>query len=735
MSIEVTVRDPLKEDSNPKKVFLTQFMMDKLGTKKGDVVLIKGLRESYGLVFPDPFEDGNGEKIGLNSLGRLNCGTMPGSSIQIKKAKLPLSSSCILVPNSDDQEEAETIASLDLSSFIREKMLMWPLSLGDVVRIKGINITGSKTEFRVENIEPGQAAVINNQTDIQVIGPGDFSTMCRGKTAPVKYDNIGGHDELIEEIREIVEIPLRNPNLFKDMGISPPKGILLYGPPGTGKTLIARALANESKAKLFTIRGAEIIDSHYGEAERRLREVFDDASEEPPSIILLDEIDSIAPKREQASGDLERRVVTQLITLMDSLPEGGGVIVIGTSNRHEAIEGALRRAGRFDREIEIPPPNEKERLEILKIYSSKMPLDPGVDLQKLSRMTVGYVGADLKALCREAAMNALRPLWHSAEITLSQENRGEVNVKMDDFRNALKRIMPTALRETMVKIPDCSFLDIGGLEKVKRDLRECVEKPFTHHQQYKRLGIKTPNGVLLFGPPGTGKTLLARAISNQARSSFISIKAPEILTKLVGEAEKKLREIFQKARQVAPCIIFFDEVDSITRTRSENDGPRGNQNITNQLLLLLDGIERYDDVIVIAATNRPNLIDRAFLRKGRFDRLIFVPPPNTEARKIIFGIHTRNIPISQDVDLRNLAKNTKGFSGADIEGICQEAAIEAFRENPDIHSVSMDHFMKVLKRFKPSIDEETIKYYNSINKEISGRLSSGDIENISLIYN
>ncbi len=582
----------------------------------------------------------------------------------------------------------------------------------------------------MERVQPKGIVRIERKTEIELVLPrqGDEKIKMEKK---VGFEDIGGLKSQLAGIREMVELPLNRPQIFRTMGITPPKGLLLYGPPGTGKTLITKALAQETGASIFSIRGPEIMDGLYGKSEKNLRDVFFEAAKSAPSIIFIDEIDSIAPKRDSSSGDVEKRIVAQLLTSMDSLPADGNVVVIGTTNRPDAIEEALRRPGRFDREVELPAPDERGRSEILAIHTRGMPLDETVNLDSIVNMTVGYVGADIQALCREAALSAIKRLIEGkGEVgDVPIEGLLKLKVEMQDFLSAQKRVMPSALREITVRIPKCSYEDIGGLENVKRDLSECVEKPFSHRADFKRLGIRTPNGVLLYGPPGTGKTLLARAVANQTGSAFIPVKGPEILSRYVGEAEKRLREIFKRGRQVSPCIIFFDEVDSVTRSRNTGQGsPQGLENLTNQLLTLIDGIEQYEDVIVIGATNRPEIMDEAFMRKGRFDRLIYVPPPDKDERFSILRIHTRKIPLASDVDLKYLSENTKNFSGADIEGLCQEAAIEAFREDPEARFVGANHFENALLRLKPSISKETIKYYNTINKRLSGRVTSGDVD-------
>ena len=727
------VKEALTEDVDVNKVRLSARTLRSFHISEGDIVSLRGKGSSCGIVFRDHSSEGDNH-IRLNKETRRNCNVNIGESVAVEKVDASPCVGCTLAPWVE-KEKGQVILSLHLEEFIRRKLLRRPLSPGDIIVVTGIAITGEGVPFRIMELRPKGIVRIVDDTIINLELPRDNGEILQ--TKKVGYEDIGGLVPQLESIREMVELPLNMPHLFSTMGIVPPKGLLIHGPPGTGKTLITQALGHEIGAKVYTIRGPEIMDSLYGRTEKNLRDIFSEAINNSPSIIFIDEIDSIAPKRGVSSGDVEKRVVAQLLTLMDSLPEGGQVIVIGTTNRPDAIEEALRRPGRFDREVEIPPPDEKGREVILAIHTRGMPLHGNVDLKILRDMTFGYVGADIQALCREAALSAIkRQISKDGTIPIiTSDIITKVKVNMTDFNSAHRKILPSAMREIVVQLPTCTFEEIGGLISVKRDLRECVEKPFTNRDDFKRLGIKTPNGILLYGPPGTGKTLLARAVAHEVKASFISVKGPEILSKFVGEAEKNLRSIFKRARQVSPCIIFFDEVDSIARERGgERDRNYSQDNLTNQLLTLVDGIEHYEDVVVIGATNRPELIDGAFLRKGRFDRVIFVPPPLEKERLEIFKVHTRNIPAAADVDLSLLAERTKGFSGADIEGLCQEAAIEAFREDNGIAHVGLKHFLDALGRLKPSIGKETIKYYNTINKKLTGRVTTGEEDETPLGY-
>ncbi|HIQ13213.1 MAG TPA: AAA family ATPase, partial [Thermoprotei archaeon] len=572
----------------------------------------------------------------------------------------------------------------------------------------------------VTHVFPGPYGIITDMTEVDVRH--EPVREVEKKIPKVTYEDIGGLDKEIQRIRELVEIPLKHPEVFRHLGIEPPKGILLHGPPGTGKTLLAKAVANESGAHFIAINGPEIMSKWYGESEAKLRELFKEAEENAPSIIFIDEIDAIAPKRGEVVGEVEKRVVAQLLSLMDGLETRGQVIVIAATNRPEAVDPALRRPGRFDREIYIGVPNKKGRKEILQIHTRNMPLADDVDLDKLADITHGYVGADLAALAKEAAMNALRrflPEIEKSEGEIPTEVIQKIKVTMNDFFEAMKELQPSALREIMVEIPEVKWEDIGGLEDVKQALKEAVEWPLKHPKLFEKLGIRAPKGILLFGPPGTGKTLLAKAVATESEANFISIKGPEILSKWVGESEKAIREIFKKARMTAPTVVFLDEIDSIAPRRGSHYGDSGvTDRIVNQLLSEMDGLERTKDVIVIGATNRPDILDPALLRPGRFDRIIFVPPPDFEARYQILKIHTRRMPLAEDVDLNELARLTENYTGADIEALVIEAALNAARENMEIDKVYRRHFQDALEKVKPSLTPDVIKSYQELGDRL-----------------
>jgi transitional endoplasmic reticulum ATPase len=516
---------------------------------------------------------------------------------------------------------------------------------------------------------------------------------------------------------------MKHPQIFKKLGIEPPQGVLLHGPPGTGKTLLAKAVANETSASFFSIAGPEIISKYYGESEQQLREIFEDASEESPSIIFIDELDSIAPKREDVTGEVERRVVAQLLTMMDGLESRGQVIVIAATNRVDSVDPALRRPGRFDREIEIGVPDEVGRKEILQIHTRGMPLSDDVSLGHLADETHGFVGADIESLTKEAAMKALRR--YLPEIDLDQEDIppsliDKMIIKRDDFRGALNEVDPSAMREVLVELPKISWDDVGGLDDAKQQVQESVEWPMNSPERFDRMGVNPPSGVLLYGPPGTGKTLMAKAVANETNANFISVRGPQLLSKWVGESEKAIRQTFRKAKQVSPTVIFFDELDSLAPGRGGDVGSNVSERVVNQLLTELDGLEEMEDVMVIGATNRPDMIDPALIRSGRFDRLVFIGEPELEGREQILQIHTGDSPLAPDVSLRELAELTSGYVGSDLESIAREAAIEALREDPDAEEVEMRHFRTAMESVRPTINDDIRAYYEDIADQFRG---------------
>jgi transitional endoplasmic reticulum ATPase len=567
--------------------------------------------------------------------------------------------------------------------------------------------------------QPRGIVQVGEQTIIE-LRP-QFEEPKEARRADVTYDDIGGLGSSVDQVREMVELPLRHPELFQRLGIEPPKGVLLHGPPGTGKTLLARAVANETEANFYHIAGPEIMGSRYGESEERLRQVFQEASHNAPAIIFIDEIDSIAPKREEVTGEVERRIVAQLLTLMDGLEPRQNIVVIGATNRRDAIDEALRRPGRFDREIIIGVPDQEGRSEVLAIHTRGMPLAEDVNLDEIARTTYGFVGADLGALTREAAMDSLRRLLPDLNLRegIASEVLENLSVRQDDFLSAMKRIQPSALREIMIQVPNVGWDDIGGQDEARTRLREGVELPLKSPQSFRRIGIRPAKGFLLFGPPGTGKTLLAKAVAREAEANFVATKSSDLLSKWYGESEQQVSRLFERARQVAPTVVFIDEIDSLAPARGGGLGePAVTERVVNTLLAEMDGLEELQGVVVLAATNRPNLLDPALLRPGRFDELVYVPVPDAIGRRKILGIHTRNMPLAGDVDLDQLAERTERYTGADLEDLTRRAGLLALREALDAELINRSHFERALKETRPSVTSEMEQEYEEILRTI-----------------
>jgi transitional endoplasmic reticulum ATPase len=683
--------------------------MDSLSASTGDVIEIRGKRRTVAKCLPlYPSDEGKGI-IRIDGLVRNNAGVAIGDTVVVRKIKAVPAEKVIVAP-------LEAIPPID-ERYLADALESVPLIKGDNVMVPYF---GGRLTFQVIGVTPAADAVLVTQKTI-------FHIAEKGETLrgvpQVTYEDIGGLKEEIQKVREMIELPLRHPEIFEKLGIEAPKGVLLYGPPGTGKTLLAKAVANESNAHFISISGPEIMSKFYGESEARLREIFKEAKEKAPSIIFIDEIDSIAPKREEVTGEVERRVVSQLLSLMDGLEARGKVIVIAATNRPNAIDPALRRPGRFDREIEIKVPDKRGRLEILQIHTRNMPLDTGVDQDRVAAVTHGFVGADLEYLCKEAAMKCLRRLLPELNLEdekLAPETLDKLIVSMNDFENAIRDVMPSAMREVYLESPDIPWSAIGGLEEVKRELQEAVEWPLRYPDLYKELNHTLTKGILLHGPSGTGKTLLAKAVATESEANFISVKGPELLSKWVGESEKGVREIFRRARQAAPCVVFFDEVDSISPTRGGigmGEGGvgihTGTERMVSQLLTEMDGIQEMHGVVIIAATNRIDMIDTAFLRPGRFDKIIYVPNPDMKTREKILEIHTKGKPISRDIDIKKIADKTEGFSGADVSAIVNTAISLVLHEylqrypspeeavkNTSKAIVSMQHFEDAVKKIK-----------------------------------
>ena len=713
--IALRVEEGERRDVGSGRARLSTRDRERLGVEIGDLIEITGGKSTVARVWPSRYEEEG--YIWIDKYIRRNAGVRLGDVVRVRRVEAREARRIKLAPTTPIR------FGHDFIQYVHERLINMPIMRGDVVVVP---VLGTPLEMVITHVMPGPYGIVTDRTSVE-ISKEPVKELER-RIPKVTYEDIGGLDREIQRIRELVELPLKHPEVFQHLGIEPPKGVLLYGPPGTGKTLLAKAVANESGAHFIAINGPEIMSKWYGESEARLREVFKEAEENAPSIIFVDEIDAIAPKRGEVVGEVEKRVVSQLLSLMDGLESRGNVIVIAATNRPEALDPALRRPGRFDREIYIGVPNKKGRKEILQIHTRNMPLADDVDLEKLADITHGYVGADLAALAKEAAMNALRrflPDIEKSEGTIPTDVLQKIKVTMEDFYEAMKSLQPSALREVMIEIPEVHWEDVGGLGDVKNEIKEAVELPLKHPEVFQKLGIRSPKGILLYGPPGTGKTLLAKAVATESEANFIAVKGPEILSKWVGESEKAVREIFRKARMAAPTVIFFDEIDSIAPRRGLGYGDSGvTERIVNQLLSEMDGLERTKDVIVIAATNRPDILDPALLRPGRFDKIIFVPPPDEKARYEIFKIHTRNMPLADDVDLRELARRTEYYSGADIEAVVIEAGLNAVRENMNFDRVYMRHFLKALEKVKPSLSPEIIESYRSLMERFKKGVSA-----------
>ena len=703
------VADARQRDVGHGKVRIDNETMQKLGITAGDFVEVQGKKMTVAVAWPAYAEDLGEEIVRMDGLIRRNSGVALNEYVALKKADVKDAQAIIFAPT-----DVRLSVDEEFVSFVKRRFMDMPFVEGDMTLL---SIFGSAVPLVVTRTRPHGPIKILETSTVQVLSE---PTPEKKGISMITYEDIGGLQEEIQRIREMVELPLRHPELFQRLGIEPPRGVFLYGPPGCGKTLLAKAVANESDANFYVISGPEIMSKFYGESEARLREIFQKAHETAPSIVFIDEMDAIAPKREEVTGEVERRVVAQLLSLMDGMGTRGNIIVIGATNRPSAIDPALRRPGRFDREIEIGVPDKKGRNEIVQIHTRNMPLAEDVDIKRLSDITHGYTGADISALSREAAMKALRR--YMPEINLEEERvppeiLDKMVVNEDDFLSAYTEITPTAMREVYVEIPSVHWKEVGGLEEIKNELIQSVEWPLKKPEVFKRMGIKPPRGILLYGPPGCGKTLLARAVATESEANFISVKGPEIFSKWVGESEKAIREIFRKARTAAPAIIFFDELDSIIPRRGAGYSDSGaSERVISQLLTEMDGIEALQNVVVIGATNRPDILDPAVMRPGRFDRLIDVPAPDSKALMQIFKIHAHDMPLSADVDLQEVAVKAKGYSGADVEALCREAAMNALRESIDAKEVTRKDFDKAMDTVRPSINPKMEEFYSQFNE-------------------
>lgn len=690
-----------------------------LNVEVGDIIEIIGKRRTAAKVFRASHEDENKGIIRIDGMIRGNAGVSIGEKVVTKKADAQKGTKIVVAPKIPQGKKVKFGQGVE--DLFKKGLMNRPLVKGDEIIIPNIALIGDFLPFVVISTSPSGVVLVAESSELIV--KTEAVEVADASASTITYDDIGGLENELQRVREMIELPLKHPELFERLGIDPPKGVLLYGPPGTGKTLIARAVANEAGASFYSIQGPEIMSKYYGQSEEKLREKFEDAEKNAPSIIFIDELDSIAPKREDVQGEVERRVVAQLLTLMDGLSKRGHVIVIGATNREDAIDPALRRPGRFDREIEIGVPTRAGRKEILLIHTRRMPLEEGFDLDKFVDYTYGFVGADLASLAREAAMKTL--VRYIPEIDLDKPIPADILERMKvtdaDFVNALKEIEPSAMREVQVEIPDVTWNDIGGLEPIKQQLFEAVELPLRDPDALKRLGITPTRGILLYGSPGTGKTLVAKALANESKANFIAIKGPEIMSKWVGESERAIRLIFKKAKQVAPSIIFLDELDAIAPQRGMSYDSGASERVVDQILTSLDGLESLGSVTVIAATNRPDIVDKALLRPGRFDRIVLVPVPDRETRREILSVHTSKMPL-KGVDLEDMAERTDGYVGADLEALCKEAALNALRNDADAKDVRMADFEKALTIVFPSTNEETVRFYERFRQDLKSAL-------------
>ena len=736
--MKLTVKPLKQKDAGRGLAAIDRAAMESIGLENGDYIIVSGRDggRAVARVWPGYPEDQGRGIIRIDGRIRQEASVGIDEQVTVEPAEVkPATSITVATPQNLRIQG-------NVGPLVRDRLSGQAVTKGQTIRV-GFGIGplaggGREIPLMVADTSPTGTVVVTDSTEINISErPAEeiVEEHPSEGTPNVTYEDIGGLDDELEQVREMIELPMRHPELFQQLGIEPPKGVLLHGPPGTGKTLMAKAVANEIDAYFTNISGPEIMSKYYGESEEQLREVFDEAQEHAPAIVFIDEIDSIAPKRGETSGDVERRVVAQLLSLMDGLEEREQVIVIGATNRVDAIDPALRRGGRFDREIEIGVPDRDGRKEILQVHTRGMPLADSVDLDVYADNTHGFVGADIASLAKEAAMNALRRIRPELDLEAEEIEADvleSIRVTDGDFRDALKGVEPSALREVFVEIPDVSWDQVGGLEDTKERLRETIQWPLLYDEVFRTMDLEAAKGVLLYGPPGTGKTLLAKAVANEADSNFISIKGPELLSKWVGESEKGVRNVFSKARENAPTVIFFDEIDSIATQRGQRTGDSGvSERVVSQLLTELDGLEELEDVVVVATTNRPDLIDPALLRPGRLDRHVHVPVPDQDARRAIFEVHTRRKPLADAVDLDELSTRTEGYVGADIEAVCREAAMAASREfinsvDPDDISesvgnvlISPEHFEYALGEVGPSVDETTREHYDKLEQELT----------------
>ncbi len=745
--LTIQIDSAYPQDQGLGKVRMDPATLDALQINPGDLVRVIGRKTTVAKVWRSLNQDWNQKKIRIDKYTRANADVAVGDTVKLQTVdKVVPAEIIVLIPPNDV-----------LDDFLRDEFFDFdgltniPVSADDLLAVRTLlPLQGNIAEFKVKSIVPENACIISATTDFEFADRKVFEG-----SQKISYEDIGGLRVELAQVREMIELPIRHPELFKTLGVDSPKGVLLYGPPGTGKTLIAKAVASETNAHFYTIAGPEIISKFYGESEERLREIFEEAQQNAPSIIFIDELDSIAPRREDVTGEVERRIVAQLLTMLDGISDRGQVIVIGATNRPDAIDPALRRPGRFDREIEINVPSEADRVEILKIYTRNMPLAGAAKLHavkkptakmretygtkrekivtELGRITRGFTGADLTSLVREAALIALRRQVDIEDLgndPIPEEVLLKLEVTMEDFAAALQKITPSAMREIAVETGDIHWIDIGGYADVLRDVQESVSLPITNKAQFTELGIRPPKGVLLYGPPGTGKTLIAKAVATESGANFIAVKGPELLSKWVGESEKAVRQIFRKARQTAPSIIFFDEIDALTSSRNASQSSEVLSSVINQILSEMDGIEDLNNVIILAASNRPDLIDAALLRNGRFDRLIYIGEPDAAERKAILTVQTKNMPLevaNRSKFLERIAAETKWFTGADLNALIREAAIIALHNGRK--TVSEADFVAAIPAVHPTMTPRVREYYENIRTSFKGGLPK-EVQNL-----